>query len=163
MQAAEDGTRNDLAIRLHGSRIRRIFAERAMRPVVIVVVDIALQHAAQMTSAEDNHVVEVFAADRTDDPFGIAILPRRMRHGGAIPDAHRLNASAKDEAISAVIVAHEKTGRRVPGKCFRDLAREPFRSGMRRHLDVRDHTSAEAISRITREAFSVSGALIPRC
>src|ERR1700722_6488370 len=41
-----------------------------------------------MRLAEDNDVVQTLTPDRSDQPFGKAILPRRGRCGGLVPDAH---------------------------------------------------------------------------
>src|SRR5450755_1046178 len=37
-------------------------------------------------------MVHALAPDRSDQPFGKAILPRRGRRGGLVPDAHRANS-----------------------------------------------------------------------
>jgi hypothetical protein len=48
-----------------------------MRSDVIVIASIGLQDAAQMRLAEDDKVAHTLAPDRSDEPFGKAILPRR--------------------------------------------------------------------------------------
>jgi hypothetical protein len=42
----------------------------------------------QMHLAQDNDVVHTLTPDRSDQPFGKAILPRRGWCGGLVPDAH---------------------------------------------------------------------------
>jgi hypothetical protein len=41
-----------------------------------------------MNLTQDNDVVHTLAPDRSDQPFGKAILPRRGWCGGLVPDAH---------------------------------------------------------------------------
>jgi hypothetical protein len=48
-----------------------------MRSDVIVISSIGLQDAAQMLLAQDDKVVHTLAPDRSDQPFGKGILPRR--------------------------------------------------------------------------------------
>ena len=50
-----------------------------MRSDVIVIASVGLQDAAQMCLAQDDKVIQTLAPDRTDQPFGKAILPRRRR------------------------------------------------------------------------------------
>src|SRR5262249_32454462 len=52
-----------------------------MRSRVMVILKIARQHAAHMTLAQDNDVIQAFTADRTDQSLDIRILPGRSRRG----------------------------------------------------------------------------------
>jgi hypothetical protein len=42
----------------------------------VVIVGIKFEYPAQMRRAQDNDVVQTLAPDRSDQPFGKAILPR---------------------------------------------------------------------------------------
>ena len=55
-----------------------------------------------MHLAQDNDVVHTFPPDRSDQPLGIAILPRRGWCGGLVPDAHATQ-SARDDAAKDTI------------------------------------------------------------
>ena len=46
-----------------------------MRPDVIVIARVRLQNLAQMHLAQDNDVVYTLTPDRSDQPFGKAVLP----------------------------------------------------------------------------------------
>ena len=50
-----------------------------------------LQATAQARAAEPDEVIERFATYRSDEPFVVAVLPRRARYGRVIPDSHRTN------------------------------------------------------------------------
>jgi hypothetical protein len=48
-----------------------------MRSGVIVIASIGSQDSAQMRLAQDDEMIHTLAPDRSDQPFGEAILPRR--------------------------------------------------------------------------------------
>jgi hypothetical protein len=51
-----------------------------MRSEVIIIVGVRFQNSAQMRLAQDNDVVHTFTPDRSDQPFGKSILPKRKTH-----------------------------------------------------------------------------------
>ena len=59
-----------------------------MRAGPIVIVRIVFQNPAQMCLAQNNDVIQTLAPDRSDQPLGKAILPRRARCDRLVPDAH---------------------------------------------------------------------------
>jgi hypothetical protein len=54
---------------------RHIFAQRPVRPDVVVVIGVTLQNLPQMSLAQDDEVIEALAPDRSDQPFRKAVLP----------------------------------------------------------------------------------------
>ena len=76
MEAAEDGERFDASGPLNLASNRRIFVQRPMRSDVVVIASIVSQDSTQMYLAHDNDVVQTLTPDRSDQPFGKAILPR---------------------------------------------------------------------------------------
>ena len=77
-----------------------------------------------MALAKYNDVVKAFPSDRTDQPFGISILPRRARR-------RRLESADKDLTIGPVPVTNEMAGSLFPATCFRELICDPFCGWMR--------------------------------
>ena len=77
MQTADLGEGNDIARggKLHATRPWAVLVEREMRPGVMMILKIARQYAAQVTLAEDDNVIQTFAADRTDQSLDIWVLP----------------------------------------------------------------------------------------
>ncbi len=55
---------------------RSILVERPVRPQLIIVRGILRQDPTQMRLAQDDHMVDALAPDRSDQAFGKAILPR---------------------------------------------------------------------------------------
>ena len=47
-----------------------------------------------MRLTQDDKMIRTLAPDRSDQPFGKAILPRRGRRDGLVPDAHDIRAAA---------------------------------------------------------------------
>jgi len=45
-------------------------------PRAVVIADISLEDTAEVSLAEDDHMIEAFSADGTDQPLRISVLPR---------------------------------------------------------------------------------------
>src|SRR3977135_1148600 len=88
-----------------------------------------------MHLAQDNDVVYTLTPDRSDQPFGKAVLPGRGWRGRLVPDAHGAQSACDDAAIDPIPVADHVARSFIPRECFRDLARNPFRGRMRRDAD----------------------------
>ena len=92
----------------------------------VVIVRIAAQDSAQMRLAQDNDVVHTLTPDRSDQPFGKTILPRRGRCGRLVPDAHGAQSACNDGAINSIPIANEVLWGLIPRKSLRDLTCNPF-------------------------------------
>src|SRR6266568_1101799 len=88
MKAAENGRRYDAAHVLDRAIDRSVLVERPMSPQLIIISGILRQYPAQVRFAQNNHMVDALAPDRTDQPFGEAVLPRRARGDRLVTDAH---------------------------------------------------------------------------
>src|SRR6476620_5304798 len=84
---------------------RRILVQRPMCSDGVVVMGVRFQNATQMRLAQDNHMIDALAPDRSDQPFGKAILPRRGWRGRLVPDAHGAQSACDDRTIDAIPVA----------------------------------------------------------
>ena len=89
-----------------------------------------------MPFVTNDHMIETVAPDRTDQSFGIAVLPRRPQRRRTVSYAHRFELSFEDRAIDRVIVADERIGRFGPRECFDKLLGRPFCCRMRRDADM---------------------------
>src|SRR6202171_3039254 len=96
----------------------------------VVIASIESQDSAQMHLAQDNDVVRTFTPDRSDQPFGKAILPRRGWCGRLVPNAHGAQSARDDAAIDPVAIADEVVRSLIPGKRFRYLTCNPFCRGI---------------------------------
>ena len=71
-----------------------------------------------MSLTQDDEMIEALAPDRSDQPFGKAILPGRGRRDGLVPDAHSAQSACEDGAIDLISIADEVARRCVPGECL---------------------------------------------
>src|SRR6202140_935745 len=97
-----------------------------MRSEAIIIVGVGFQAPTQLHLAQDNDVVHTFTSDRSDQPFGNAILPRRGWCGRLVPDAHGAQSARDDAAVDPVPIADEVVGSLIPRKGLRYLACNPF-------------------------------------
>src|SRR6202023_1076573 len=93
----------------------------------VVVSRVRSQQMAKMPLAEHDNVVKTFPPDRTDRPFTITVLPRRLRRGWPIPNAHRPKAADKDVTVDGVAVMDDGSRFYVPTIGLGELARNPLR------------------------------------
>jgi len=96
-----------------------------------------------MDLAQDNDAIHTFTPDRSDQPFGKAILPGRGWCGRLFPDAHAAQSARDDAAIDPVAIADEVARSLIPGKCFRDLTCNPFGRGICRDVDPDEASAVE--------------------
>src|SRR6266581_8492835 len=114
-----------------------------MRSDVIVVACVRLQNLTQMHLAQDNDVVQTLTPDRSDQPFGKAILPRRGWCGRLVPDAHGAQSARDDAAIDPIPIADEVARSLIPGKCLRYLTYNPFGRGICCDVDPDEVSAVE--------------------
>src|SRR5471030_2374995 len=79
-----------------------------------------------MRFAPDDDMIETLTPDRSDQPFGKAILPGRGWCSMPVPDAHGAQSARDDAAIDPVAIADEVVRSLLPGKCLRYLTCNPF-------------------------------------
>ena len=75
MKAAEDRLSGELAEPSDRPMARCILVERQMRSEIIVIKGIGSKNPAQMCLAENDDVIEAFAADRADQSLRMHVLP----------------------------------------------------------------------------------------
>ena len=96
-----------------------------------------------MHLAQDNDVVHTLTPDRSDQPFGKAILPRRGWCGRLVPDAHGAQSARDDAAIDPVAIADEVVRSLIPRKCLRYLTCNPFGRGICCDVDPDEVSAVE--------------------
>src|SRR6202158_2326626 len=80
-----------------------------------------------MSLTRDNDVVQALAPDRSDEPFGKAILPGRGRCNRFVPNAHGSQSACDDGTINPIAITDHVTRSTVPRKSLGDLACDPLR------------------------------------
>src|SRR6266480_1533307 len=110
---------------------------------VVVVACVRLQNLTQMHLAQDNDVVQTLTPDRSDQPFGKAILPRRGWCGRLVPDAHGAQSARDNTAIDPVPIADEVVRSLIPRKCLCYFTCNPFCRRIRCDVDPDKVSAAE--------------------
>src|SRR3979411_1106770 len=102
------------------------------------------QQVTEVALAEHNNVVEAFPSDRTDQPFGMSVLPWGTRRRRPIANTHGSKSSDENFAIRAIPIADQIAGKLLPSAGFCYLVCDPFRGRMRRYSAPHEHASALA-------------------
>ena len=90
METADFGDRDDRSGGCSRDRsvIRRVLLEAEMRSTPMIVQAVACEDAPQMRRVHNDHMVETLSPDRSDQAFGVRILPRTRRRRDDFGDAH---------------------------------------------------------------------------
>src|ERR1700675_3556118 len=115
-----------------------------MRSDFVVVACVRLQNLAQMGLAQDNDVVQALTPNRSDQPFGKAILPGRGWCGRLVPDAHGTQSARDNTAIDPIPIADEVVRSLIPRKCLRYLTCNPFCRRICCDVDPEEVSAAES-------------------
>jgi hypothetical protein len=67
-----------------------------------------------MHLTQDKDVVCTLTPDRSDQPFGKAVLPRRGWCGRLVPDAHGAQSACDDAAIDLIPITDEVVRSLIP-------------------------------------------------
>src|SRR5258705_9228975 len=113
-----------------------------MRAYLIIIFQVRQQNMSEVPLSEHNNVVKAFPSDRTDQPFGISILPRGAWRRWLVANAHRSKPSDEDIATGPIAIADQIVGNLFPAACFRDLICNPFCGRMRCDAEPYDLSSA---------------------
>jgi hypothetical protein len=105
MKSAKDRVWTNGPEPLNRARDGRILVQRPVCPDVVIIATIGAQDAAQMYLAQDNEIVQAFAPDRTNQSFGISVLPGRGWRRRPIAYPHCLDSAGDDGAIDPVPIA----------------------------------------------------------
>src|ERR1700716_3952956 len=93
----------------------------------VVVMSVRFQNPTEMRLPQNDDVVYTLTKDRSDQPFGKAILPRRGWCNGLVPDAHGTQSARDDNAVDSIPISDHIARSHVPGKRLGDLTCNPLR------------------------------------
>jgi hypothetical protein len=97
-----------------------------------IIAGIGLQNPAEVRLAQ---------GDRSDQPLGEAVLPRRAWSDRFVADAHGSQSVPDGSAVDLIPIADQVARGLIPRECLRDLACDPVRGRMRCDVDP-DEVSA---------------------
>src|SRR3984893_2821635 len=124
---------------------------------VVVVVSVRFQNSAQMCLAQNNDVIQTLAPDRSDQPFGKAILPRRGRSNRFVPKAHGSQWGCDDGAIDPIAITDHVTRSPVPRKSLGDLACDPLRRRVGCDVDPDELSTVNPYNHEAVQQFEANG------
>jgi hypothetical protein len=139
-QAADFGKLDDLPCHreLDRPEVGRVLVERKMGARSVVVSEIADQDTAEVSLAEDEHVIQALAPDRADEPLREGILPWAVGRGQHFGYPHTRHSSPKRMTISAVAIAEKIAWRGVLREGVHELLSRPGGGGMLGDVEVDD-------------------------
>jgi hypothetical protein len=77
--------------------------------------------------AQCDNMVGALATDRSDQPLGEAVLPRRTWGDGFVPDGHGPQSTYDGRTVDRVPIADQVARSLIPRECLHNLACNPFR------------------------------------
>src|SRR5467141_4406039 len=80
-------------------------------------------------------MVDTLASDRSNQPFGEAVLPRRAWSDRFVADAHGTQSVPNGSAVDLIPIPDHVARRLSPRECFGDLASDPVRGRMGYDVD----------------------------
>src|SRR6266496_3259102 len=75
-------------------------------------------------------MVDALASDRSDQPFGETVLPRRAWGDGLVTDAHGAQSACDGSAVDSIPIPDQVARSLIPRECFCDLTCDPVRGRM---------------------------------
>src|ERR1700716_3518256 len=127
MKSAQYGARIYDPGSLNLARDRRILGSMTDAFSRRYIVRIVLQNPTQIFLAQDNDVVQTLAPDRSDQPFGKAVLPRRGRCNWLVSDTHGTQSARDDSTVDSIPISDHIARSAIPRKCLGDLTCNPLR------------------------------------
>jgi len=137
----------------------------------VVVGEVLVEHAAEVTVVEDDHVVMALAPNRADHALRERVLPGRAGSGEHLLDAEVLQSAYHLVAVDPITVTDEEAGSGVPGEGLAELLCGPLPGSNRGPPNLREfvctgscprHHLKRQIPHISRKRREVGGASVLR-
>ena len=122
--------------RLNPSRLGRVLPQREMRSRSVIVGKITVQNSMQGSTIPHHHMVQTFAANGTDQPLHVGILPRRSGRAPYFFRPHAFGHDGKVLTVDRISIAPQVSGYLVPGKRLSQLLHSPLLARVFGHLEV---------------------------
>jgi hypothetical protein len=111
-------------------RYRTIHLQRPVRAPMMVIPEVTSQEPPEMLLVQDDHVVQAFTADTSDQPFDVRVLPRTPWGDDHFSDPHVPYSLPKRGTVDAIPIVQEIPRGLVPREGIDDLLCGLRRSGM---------------------------------
>src|SRR5207302_1073655 len=124
---------------------------------LVVIASIGSQDSTQMRLAQDDEMVNTLAPDRSDQPFGKAVLPGRGRCNRFVPNAHGSQSAGDDGAIDPIAITDHVTRSSIPRKSLGDLACDPLRRRVGCYVDPDEVSAINPYNHEAIQQFEANG------
>src|ERR1700747_97894 len=101
-----------------------------MRSRVVIIAQVAFKNAAEMFVVDDDHMIEAFATEGTDQSLHVRILPRTSWSRRYLLNSYSLNSGLEVVPVNSISIENQTARRQIVGKSFDDLLCRPFCSRM---------------------------------
>ena len=125
-------------VRLNGETFRRVLIQRQVRARFVIIAEITFEQSTQMVVIEDDHMVQTFTTNASDQSLHVAVLPRTPWCNANLLDAHSVDSRSEESAIDSITVSNHKPRSAVFRKCLDDLLCSPGRRRVLCHIEVKD-------------------------
>jgi len=127
---------DDAAVLHNGTFNRTLFFQPKMRTRCVVIAEVTCQRSLQMTSAQNDEVVQTFSPNGPDQTLGVGILPWTLSSREHFLDLQRLQTPGNFQPVHAIPISDQVTGRFPICECFDDLLGYPRRGRVIRYVEV---------------------------
>src|ERR1035438_7955028 len=129
MQAADQRHLDHLPTvqRLHRPWNRTVVIEEAMRADFEVILEIGFENLPQLPFIENDHAIQAFPPDGSDEALDVGTLPRRSWGNQLLLDTHPLDPTHKVRSVNGIPVPQQILGCCVIRERVDDLLRRPCR------------------------------------
>src|SRR5262245_65438316 len=87
-----------------------VLVQGAMRPRFVIILRVGLKDPAQVPLAQGDDMIDALGTDRSDQPLGETVLPRRARRKWACPDAVPTQSSERGKRFQDFWVSEVGVG-----------------------------------------------------
>src|SRR5215472_11731241 len=91
-----------------------------------------------MPLVHDDHVVQTFSTNTSDNPFRIAVLPRTPGRYRSLLDTQSIDSCREIMTIDPITISYQIAGHRVVGKRLHHLLCRPSSSRVFRHIEMQN-------------------------
>ena len=111
MHSAQKRQFNDFALvaRFNRPQCRAVLAQKPVRAVTMIIVQLVGENKAQVIIVQHDDVVQAFPADRADQSFDHGILPRGTRRNELLFQIRVLDSAHQVGAIDGIPIPEEIT------------------------------------------------------
>ena len=107
----------------------------------MVILEVTLQDPFQVVLIENDHVVQIIAADTADAPLDVRILPRAPGCCDHFFDEETVHTAVKTLAIDRISVTKRVARCGIPGEGFDHLLCDPLGRRVLRDIKVENLTT----------------------